>query len=67
MKRRTLLFVLLLTLGVAPALGAVRISDDLGGQIGKYLAKYKAIRVSGTACIVSIMRSPLRISRFIYS
>jgi hypothetical protein len=46
-KKSTPLLVLLLMVGVAPALRAVRISADLGGQIGEYLAKYKAIRVSG--------------------
>jgi hypothetical protein len=47
LKKRTLLSVLLLMLAVAPAFGVVRISGDPGGQIGEYLAKYKAIRVSG--------------------
>jgi hypothetical protein len=47
MRKRTLLSVLLLMLAVAPALGAVRISGDAGGQIGEYLARYKALRASG--------------------
>jgi hypothetical protein len=47
MNKGALPFVLLLLLGIAPAFSAVRVSGDLGGQIGEYLAKYKAIRVSG--------------------
>jgi hypothetical protein len=30
-----------------PAAAAVRIGDDNGGQIGAYLAKYRALRASG--------------------
>jgi hypothetical protein len=48
MNKHALPFVLLLLiLGSTPALSTVRVSDDLGGQIGEYLEKFKAIRASG--------------------
>jgi hypothetical protein len=45
--RKCLLLVLLLLLGFGPAAGALRIHEDGGGQIGAYLAKYRALRASG--------------------
>jgi hypothetical protein len=48
MQARMGLTAMLLTLiSVAPASAAVLISDDQGGQIGAYLAKYQALRASG--------------------
>jgi hypothetical protein len=47
MKARALSAIILLLLGLAPALAVVRIGDDNGGQIGPYLAKYRALRASG--------------------
>jgi hypothetical protein len=38
--------VLMIVISASPST-AVRIYDDNGGQIGNYLAKYKALRVSG--------------------
>jgi len=38
---------MLLMLGPAPATATVRITNDTGGQIGPYLAKYRALRASG--------------------
>lgn len=38
---------ILLMLGLAPAAATVRITDDTGGQIGAYLAKYRALKASG--------------------
>ncbi len=47
MKARAFSAVIFLLLGLAPALAVVRIGDDSGGQIGPYLAKYRALRASG--------------------
>src|SRR4029077_2889722 len=47
MKMRPVLAAVLLMLGPAPATAAVRIANDTGGQIGPYLAKYRALRASG--------------------
>jgi hypothetical protein len=47
MKARALAAAVLLTVGSVPAAHAVRIHDDRGGQIGAYLAKYRALRQSG--------------------
>jgi hypothetical protein len=47
MKAHLALSALLLTMTVASAAATVRIHDDSGGQIGTYLAKYHALRVSG--------------------
>jgi hypothetical protein len=38
---------ILLVLGLASAAARVRIADDAGGQIGAYLAKYRALKASG--------------------
>jgi hypothetical protein len=46
MKKWAVVGLILLS-GLAPAAGATRISDDAGGQIGAYLAKYHALRASG--------------------
>jgi hypothetical protein len=42
----------LLTAAPAAATATVRISDDRGGQIGEYLAKYKALRASGERVVI---------------
>jgi hypothetical protein len=47
MKTHAVLAAVLLMLGAAPATATVRIADDTGGQIGPYLAKYRALRASG--------------------
>jgi len=47
MKTHAVLAVVLLMLGLAPATATVRIANDTGGQIGPYLAKYRALRASG--------------------
>jgi hypothetical protein len=52
MKALALSIAMLLTFGSLSAFGAVRISDDSGGQIGEYLAKYKALRVSGERVVI---------------
>ncbi len=39
--------LLLVMAYVAPACATLRISDDRGGQIGAYLARYEALRKSG--------------------
>ena len=44
--------MLLLLLSMASASATVRIQDDDGGQIGQYLAKYKALRVSGERVVI---------------
>jgi hypothetical protein len=41
--------VVLLVLIVSSASATVRISDDRGGQIGDYLAKYHALRETAIA------------------
>ena len=47
MKTHGVLAAVLLMLGSAPATATVRIANDTGGQIGPYLAKYRALRASG--------------------
>jgi hypothetical protein len=52
MKARAVLAAILLMISTASATATVKISDDHGGQIGKYLAKYKALRASGERVII---------------
>jgi hypothetical protein len=47
MKARAALAAMLLMSSIAAASATVRISDDSGGQIGDYLAKFSALRSSG--------------------
>jgi hypothetical protein len=47
MKTHAVLVAVLLMLGAAPATATVMIANDTGGQIGPYLAKYRALRASG--------------------
>lgn len=47
MKARVALVLMLFLAGMATASATVRIDDDRGGQIGDYLAKFKALRSSG--------------------
>jgi hypothetical protein len=47
MAIRVVSALILLLLGLAPARATVKIHDDSGGQIGPYLAKYRALRASG--------------------
>jgi hypothetical protein len=47
MKARAVAAAMLLTMNVSSASATVRISDDRGGQIGDYLARYHALRENG--------------------
>jgi hypothetical protein len=47
MKARVALAAMFLIAGTAAASAGVRISDDSGGQIGDYVAKFRALRSSG--------------------
>jgi hypothetical protein len=47
MKARSALATIFLLFALAPASSTVRIGNDGGGQIGAYLAKYRALKVSG--------------------
>jgi hypothetical protein len=47
MKMQAVLVTVSLMLVAAPAIATVRIANDTGGQIGPYLAKYRALRASG--------------------
>src|ERR1700751_4207845 len=47
MGTRAALASILLMLGLTPAAATVRITDDTGGQIGAYLARYRALKASG--------------------
>jgi hypothetical protein len=47
MTARAAIAAIFLMTGVAAASATVRISDDTGGQIGDYLAKFRALRASG--------------------
>ena len=52
MKARAVAAAMLLTMNVSSALATVRISDDRGGQIGDYLAKYHALRENGDRVMI---------------
>jgi len=52
MKARVAAAAMLLTMNVASAFATVRISDDRGGQIGTYLAKYHALRENGERVMI---------------
>jgi hypothetical protein len=47
MRTHAVLAALSLMVGLAPAAATVRIANDTGGQIGPYLAKYRALKASG--------------------
>jgi hypothetical protein len=47
MRTGAALASILLVVGLAPAAATVRIADDTGGQIGAYLARYRALKASG--------------------
>jgi hypothetical protein len=47
MKALAALAALFLITGMAASSATVRIRDDSGGQIGEYLAKFRALRLSG--------------------
>jgi hypothetical protein len=47
MKARVVLAAMLLMISIPSGSATVRISDDHGGRIGDYLAKYQALRLSG--------------------
>jgi hypothetical protein len=44
--------VMLLLMSMQSAFATVRVNDDRGGQIGEYLAKYQALRVSGEQVVI---------------
>lgn len=50
--RATLAVMLMMTTNVVSANATVRIHDDPGGQIGEYLAKYHALRLSGERVVI---------------
>jgi len=52
MKARAVAVAMLLTMSASSALATVRISDDRGGQIGDYLAKYHALRENGERVMI---------------
>jgi hypothetical protein len=52
MKARTVIAVMLLSMISSYATAAVTISDDRGGQIGHYLAKFHALRASGEHVVI---------------
>jgi hypothetical protein len=52
MKAHVVAAAMLLTMSVSPVLATVRISDDRGGQIGDYLAKYHALRENGEQVMI---------------
>jgi hypothetical protein len=47
MRARMVVAATLLLSSLAPAAAILRISDDRGGQIGPYLARYEALKKSG--------------------
>jgi hypothetical protein len=52
MKTRSVSAVMLLMMSLAPACATVKIYDDRGGQIGDYLTKYEALRMSGEQVVI---------------
>lgn len=52
MSARAVLAVVLMTISLASPAAAMRISDDQGGQIGEYLARFKALKLSGERIII---------------
>jgi hypothetical protein len=48
----TLLMAMSLTVSITQGLATERIYDDPGGQIGEYLAKFRAIRISGERVVI---------------
>jgi hypothetical protein len=47
MRTRMVVAATLLLMSLAPATAGLRISEDRGGQIGPYLARYQALKQSG--------------------
>lgn len=47
MKAQAILAAMLIATSIGSASASVRITDDLGGQIGDYLARFRALRLSG--------------------
>jgi hypothetical protein len=52
MKARAVSAAMIIMMSMSSASAAVRIYDDLGGQIGEYLSKYQALRVSGQQVVI---------------
>jgi hypothetical protein len=53
MKTRAKLAAMLLLMSMSSAFATVRIYDDRGGQIGEYLSKFHALRVSGEQAVIN--------------
>jgi hypothetical protein len=52
MKAHVVSAAMLLLMSLVSAFATVRISDDRGGQIGEYLARFKALRLSGEHVVI---------------
>src|SRR5260370_35664000 len=52
MKTRAMSATILLLMSLSSAFPTVRIYDDRGGQIGEYLAKFQALRMSGEQGVI---------------
>jgi hypothetical protein len=52
MKARAMSAATIMMMSMSSVSAAVRIYDDLGGQIGEYLSKYQALRVSGQQVMI---------------
>lgn len=52
MQTRVVLAAMVLMVSTLPVCATVRIFDDYGGEIGNYLAKYHALRVSGERVVI---------------
>jgi hypothetical protein len=50
--KNAMLAAILLLMSLSPAFPTVRIYDDRGGKIGEYLAKFKALRMSGERVVI---------------
>lgn len=52
MRLRAAAVSIALAMNISSGLATVRIGDDTGGQIGPYLAKYRALRASGEMVVI---------------
>ena len=52
MNARLALTAMLLMMSIASGSATIRISDDHGGQIGGYLARYQAVRLSSERVVI---------------
>jgi len=51
-RQSAVLMAVLLAISMPPTFATVRIYDDGGGQIGQYLAKFRALRASGDDIVI---------------